>query len=50
MSLLSLDRIRFNYRCRTVLRDVSLTVSPGEVVSLVGPNGTGKSHPAEVRQ
>ena len=43
MSLLSLDRIRFKYRHHTVLRDVSLTVSPGEVVSLVGPNGTGKS-------
>jgi iron complex transport system ATP-binding protein len=43
MSLLSLERIRFSYRRHAVLRDVSLTVSPGEVVSLVGPNGTGKS-------
>ncbi len=28
---------------RTILRDVDLTIWPGEVVGVVGPNGTGKS-------
>jgi len=31
------------YGDRTVVRDVSLDVSPGEVVGLLGPNGAGKT-------
>ncbi|MDR3669938.1 MAG: LPS export ABC transporter ATP-binding protein [Holophaga sp.] len=31
------------YGERSVVRDVSLTVSPGEVVGLLGPNGAGKT-------
>lgn len=43
MNLLEAKNLQFAYGDRTVLRDVSIHVAAGEVVSLLGPNGTGKS-------
>src|SRR3954462_8707253 len=43
MSVLSADSLRKRYKSRTVVQDVSLTVSSGEVVGLLGPNGAGKT-------
>ncbi|GMA41189.1 ABC-F family ATP-binding cassette domain-containing protein [Mobilicoccus caccae] len=40
---LALEGIDRRYPDRTVLRDVGLTVPPGERVALVGENGAGKS-------
>ncbi|USR79697.1 heme ABC transporter ATP-binding protein [Arcanobacterium pinnipediorum] len=39
----SAQGITFSYGSRQILHDVSLSVNYGEVVGLLGPNGTGKS-------
>src|SRR4051812_1426941 len=37
------QRLRKRYKSRTVVQDVSLEVSSGEVIGLLGPNGAGKT-------
>ncbi len=41
--LLRLERAELGYPGRTVLREVSLSLDPGDRVALLGPNGAGKS-------
>jgi len=43
MSLLRAENLRKRYQGRTVVQDVALEVSSGEVVGLLGPNGAGKT-------
>ncbi len=43
MALLEVDDIRTNYGAIEALKGVSLTVDEGEVVTLIGSNGAGKS-------
>lgn len=40
---LKIVNLRKSYRKRTVIRDVSLELGRGEVVALLGPNGSGKT-------
>ncbi len=40
---LRIDHLRKSYRKKVVIRDVSMTLDRGEVVALLGPNGSGKT-------
>jgi lipopolysaccharide export system ATP-binding protein len=42
-SELRAEELQKRFKARTVVRDVSLAVSSGEVVGLLGPNGAGKT-------
>ncbi|MEL7117601.1 MAG: metal ABC transporter ATP-binding protein [Pseudomonadota bacterium] len=43
MALIQVNKLTVQYGANTVLRDVSLAVEPGEIVTIVGPNGSGKT-------
>lgn len=40
---LQIINLRKSYRKRPVIRDVSISLGRGEVVALLGPNGSGKT-------
>ena len=40
---LKVEHLRKSYRKRVVIRDVSMELNRGEVVALLGPNGSGKT-------
>ena len=43
MSILKSDNLKKEYDSKTVIHDISLQVSSGEIVGLLGPNGAGKT-------
>ncbi len=42
-SRLCMEQIEAGYGKKQILRNVSISVRPGEIVALIGPNGAGKS-------
>jgi len=40
---LRVNKMRKSYRKKVVIRDVSMELNRGEVVALLGPNGSGKT-------
>lgn len=43
MTLIELDDVSFGYTASPVVKDISLSIDPGEYVGMIGPNGSGKS-------
>lgn len=43
MTLITVEKLSVAYGANTVLHDVSLTLTKGEIVTIVGPNGSGKT-------
>jgi len=43
MGLISVKNLGIDYGAHTVLRNVSLSLESGEIVTIVGPNGSGKT-------
>lgn len=40
---LRIEKLRKSYSKKVVIRDVSMSLDRGEVVALLGPNGSGKT-------
>ncbi|MGD9491686.1 MAG: ATP-binding cassette domain-containing protein, partial [Methanoregulaceae archaeon] len=41
--ILSVDELQFLYRNTKILDDIAFSISEGEIVAILGPNGVGKT-------
>ena len=50
--LLTVNGLHAGYGATEILRGINFSVQPGEVVAVLGSNGTGKSHtqPDDIRR
>ena len=46
MSLLALSNLTIRYGRLTAVRNVTFTLTEGEILFITGPNGAGKSSPS----
>ena len=49
MNLLELNHVEKSFGDLSVLKDISLSVSEGEIVSIIGPSGSGKIDASALR-
>ena len=49
MNILDMKHIKKSFDGKIVLQDIDLQISPGEVVSILGPSGSGNPHCFAVR-
>jgi ABC-2 type transport system ATP-binding protein len=45
---IKVDGLRKSYGALTVVKDLSLTIEPGEIFAILGPNGAGKTTTVEI--
>ena len=50
MAMLEINHLQKKFGTTEVLRDVSLSVSKGDVVAILGPSGSGKDDAAALRR
>ena len=44
MNIIEIEGISKNYKNKTALNDINLSIKKGELIGLIGRNGSGKSH------